>query len=109
MRLFVTAIMLGLLASAAHAQTPTARVTATGVRTGWNADSFAIMTNPPIVNPANCPTPDGYISHSTHPGYKTYLSAALTAISGNIPIVVTVNNTECFAGRPVILGVNLNR
>lgn len=77
------------------------------VRTGWNADSFAIVTAEPIMNPARCPTPDGYISDNSFPGYGTYYAAALTAIAARRRVIVAINDTECFAGRPKILGVNL--
>jgi len=101
-------LFLGLTASA-DAQTNSTAVTITMVRTGWNADSFAIVTTGPMVNPAHCATPDGYISEASKPGYKTYYSAALAAFTTNMPLIVAVHNTECYAGRPVIIGLNLVR
>ena len=55
-------------------------------------------------------TPDGYISDKSLPGYTTYYAAALTALMTASPlVVVTVHNTECFAGRPKLIGINLKR
>jgi len=81
----------------------------TRIRTGWNADSFAIETNQAVAtNPANCPSSDAYLSDSSQPGYKTYYAATLTAFSLGKPIVVIVSDTECVAGRPEILGIYLS-
>lgn len=91
----------------AHAQTMRT-VSVTMVRTGWAADSFAIVTAEPVANPAGCPTPDGYISEKADPGYQTLYAAALTAIATRLPTVVTVDNSHCgYAGRPKLIGVNL--
>ena len=97
------------MAAPAAASAQNARdATVTMVRTGWNSDSFAIVTAEPVLNPAFCPTPDGYISEKADPGYSTYYSAALTAIAHRLRVSVTVHNTECgFAGRPKLIGVNL--
>jgi hypothetical protein len=83
--------------------------TITMIRTGWNSDSFAIVTAEPIANPANCPNPDGYVSINTLPGYSTYYAAALTAYALNQPVVITTHDTECAATRPKLIGVNLGR
>ena len=107
-RLFIAALAL-FAASGATAQTMTGPVTTTMVRTGWNADSFAVVTAAPIVNPANCPTADGYISDKSLPGYQTYLAASLAAFSLNTPVVITIYNSQCFAQRPVMIGINLVR
>jgi len=109
MRALVIAMILSGATSPALAQT---MITSTinGVRTGWNSDSFAIMTIEPVVNPANCSIPDGYISEKSLPGYNTYYAAALTAMTAPSPtIVVTIHNSQCLSGRPVIIGVNLMR
>jgi hypothetical protein len=109
MRTLIVAIILAGIASPCLGQTMTGS-TINGVRTGWNADSFAVTTVEPIVNPANCPTPDGYISDKSLPGYTTYYAAALTALMTASPlVVVTVHNTECFGGRPKLIGINLKR
>jgi hypothetical protein len=109
MRALIIAITLAGIASPCLAQTSTF-ATINGVRTGWNSDSFAVTTVEPIANPGNCPTPDGYISEKAFPGYTTYYAAALTALMTASPtIVVTVHNTECFAGRPKLIGINLKR
>jgi hypothetical protein len=105
MRAFLAALILVGFTSPAFAQAG-AGGTITLLRTGWNADSFAIVLEGPIVNPANCPTPDGYISHSSLPGYNTYYAAALTAYVAKQSVGVTIHNTECFAGRPKLIGIN---
>jgi hypothetical protein len=107
-RALIVALALVGLASPAFSQTMT-HASIDGIRTGWNADSFAIETVEPIVNPAHCPTPDGYISVKSRPGYETYYKAALTAFTWSPRVVVTVHNAACFAGRPVLIGVNLSR
>ena len=91
----------------AFSQTTT-NVTMTRLRTGWNIDSFAIETIEPIVNPATCGTPDGYISDLSLPGYSTYYAAALTALVTKAPLVITVHDSECFADRPKIIGIALD-
>lgn len=81
----------------------------TTIRTGWNGDSFAIVTNQPILNPANCSYPDSYITGLTEPGYKTYLSVTLTAFAMNKPVTVIVSDTECYGVRPKIWGVYISK
>lgn len=109
MRVLVVALALVGIASPCLSQTMTAG-SINGIRTGWNADSFAITTVEPIVNPAHCPTPDGYISDKSLPGYDTYYAAALTAFIASSPsVVVTVHDTQCFGGRPKLIGINLAR
>jgi hypothetical protein len=93
-------------AGAASAQTSRA-ASVVIVRTGWNADSFAVVTAEPVANPAGCPIADGYISEKSLPGYQTLYSAALTAIASRLRVEVTVHNTECFNGRPKLIGINL--
>lgn len=107
LRLLIAISLAG--AGAAGAQTMTGAVTTSMVRTGWNSDSFAVVTAAPIINPAGCRTPDGYISEKSLPGYDTYLAAALTAFSLNVPVVIAVHNSQCFADRPVMIGINLAR
>jgi hypothetical protein len=79
----------------------------TTIRTGWNIDSFAIVIDGMIQNPANCPTADGYVSIHTLPGYSTYYTAALTAYSLREPVAITIDNTRCAQGRPMLIGINL--
>ena len=83
----------------------TGYVTISRIRTGWASDTFAIETKEVVVNPAGCATPDGYISDSSHPGYKTYYSVTLMAFASGKPVKVIISNTECHSGRPKILGV----
>jgi hypothetical protein len=106
MRPLLIALIVAVCASPAMAQTSISGSILL-IRTGWNADSFAIVMQEPIRNPANCPTPDGYISDKSLPGYSTYYAAALTAYAARQPVVITIHNTECFAGRPKIIGINL--
>lgn len=55
------------LATPAGAVTMTTETTVTLLRTGWDADSFAVVTAAPIINPAHCATPDGYITAKSFP------------------------------------------
>jgi hypothetical protein len=102
---FIIAALI-CLSSPAFSQT-TAVGSITLIRTGWNFDSFGIVTREPIQNPANCPTPDGYVSDGTQPGYSTYYAAALTAYMANVPIQIVIHNSECVATRPKLIGINL--
>jgi len=79
------------------------------IRTGWGADSFAVVLNKPTVqNPALCKTADGYISDNTQPGYNTYLQAALAAYIAKRPVSVTVHDKACGpADRPRLIGINI--
>lgn len=77
------------------------------IRTGWNDDSYAVVTVERLPNPARCATPDGYISHKSLPGYSTYYAAALAAYAAHRRVMLVVHNTECFAGRPKLIGINL--
>ena len=81
----------------------------TRIRTGWAADQFAIETNQPILNPAGCPTPDGYALTYSDAGYKTHYAATLLAFSMAKPVMVAVSDTECVVGRPKIWGINLSQ
>lgn len=92
-------------ASGALAAQTVGPVPITKIRTGWAADAFVIVTNPPIANPANCATADGYMSVGLNPGYKTYYAATLMAFALGKPVTVVINDTECVSGRPMILGV----
>ncbi|HVT33149.1 MAG TPA: hypothetical protein VHE32_10905 [Rhodanobacteraceae bacterium] len=89
------------------AQSMTGPVDITWVRTGWNSDAIGVVTAQPIINPAGCPTADGYVSTSSRPGYQTYLSATLTAFALSTPVDITVLDTQCEGGRPVLIGINL--
>ena len=108
MRIFLILLALVGFGSSAFSQTMIVG-SITMVRTGWNSDAFAIVTREPIQNPANCPTPDGYQSDSSQPGYSTYYAAALTAYMANVPLMVTIDNAQCVATRPKLIGINLMR
>jgi hypothetical protein len=79
------------------------------IRTGWNSDQFGIVTNEPMQNPAGCPTPDGYVTDSTQPGFNTFYVAAITAFVERARIVVVVAGRGCVAGRPQLIGINVLR
>ena len=106
-RLMLAALTLSV-ACGAGAQSMTGLVDITMVRTGWNSDAMAVVTAQPIINPAGCPTTDGYVSTSARPGYQTYLSATLTAFALSTPVVVSVLDSGCDGGRPVLIGINLS-
>lgn len=80
-------------------------LTISRIRTGWASDTFAIETSQAIINPAGCAAPDGYISDSSHPGYKTYYAAALMAFASGKPVTVVISDAECYSGRPKIMGI----
>ena len=99
-------VLVGLPVLAAPTQIPG---TIKEIRTGWNAEQFAIVTNEPIVNPARCPSPDGYLTDSTQPGYNAYYVAAITAFVERSRIEVIVDESACLVGRPKLIGVNIFR
>ena len=109
MRRILGAVALILSAAPAMAQTMTGTTTLNLIRTGWDADSFAVATVLPIANPAGCPIPDGYIALKPQKGYQTYYDAALLAFQINARVQVTVANTGCISGRPKLIGINLLR
>lgn len=109
MRRILGALALILAAGPAMAQTVTGPLNVTSVRTGWNADSFAIVTLQATANPAGCPIPDGYVALKPQPGYDTYYRAALLAFQMNTRVQMSVDNAACIAGRPRMIGVNLLR
>lgn len=92
---FLTTILMLSMAGSAAAQSMTGNVSLSMIRTGWNADMFALVTAQPMINPAGCPNANGYISSNTLAGYQTYLSASLAAFSLDAPVVITVHDTEC--------------
>ena len=104
------AALLGAAVIACPCQAQTHAVGAiTMVRTGWNAEVFAVVLNVPVQNPAGCATPDGYLTEGSLPGYRTYLASALTAYANKSPVQVVVDNRACLIGRPKLIGINLTR
>lgn len=102
------ALVFALLMWTAQAQAQTTTATPiliTALATGWGADAFRIVTNVAIVNPANCATPDGYVSELAQPGYKTNLTVASLAYAMGKRDSIVVHNTACAHSRPVILGL----
>lgn len=107
MHRFLLAAAAALVASDAAAQSAT-DADIRLIRTGWNDDAFAIETQQPILNPANCPTPNGYISFMSLPGYRTFYAAALTAYVAKRPVTIVVHDSECVSGTwPKLIGINL--
>lgn len=106
-RILMLAIAAIAIATPAAAQQTTQVGNVTVVRTGWNADSFAIVIDRPMINPRRCPNPDGYISDRALPGYETYYAAALTAMGHRRRVTVTVDNSACHLGRPKLIGINI--
>lgn len=96
-------------AGVAHAQSSTGPVPLTKLRTGWAADQFALETGQAVLNPANCPVPNGYHSAGTDAGYKTYYSTALTAFSLGKNVTIVVSNTECSVNGPRIIGLYVEK
>ncbi len=108
----VITVFCAALATNAHAQSY-ASGTLKLVRTGWNADSFAVVLNAPQQNPANCPNGNnpnaGYVSDGSLPGYKTYYQAALAAYAVKGVVTVAIDNGACVGGWPKIIGIDLPR
>lgn len=125
-----TALFLASIVSS-HAQTVTTAALISDIFTGWNADSIRVVTRTPIVNPASCTAPDGYVltlvtnvtttttgantatstGNSVSPvnGYQTHYQALLTAFSMDHPVKIVVSNTECVNNRPKLWGVYLSK
>jgi hypothetical protein len=78
------------------------------LRTGWNADAFGLVLDTPVQNPAQCPTPDGYVTDASQPGYESFYEIALSAYRIGTPVAVVIDNAPgaCVAGRPRIIGIN---
>lgn len=108
MRVLLAAVAFLVYAIPAASQTTTSVFPIRMIRTGWNADSFAIVpAGQDILNPANCPIPDGYVADSSQPGYLTYLSILRPPGLFFLGLNVVVHNSECgFAGRPKLIGMN---
>lgn len=80
------------------------------VATGWDSDDMGVSLDQPVVNPAHCPTTDYYMAQGGLPGNRTYLAAALSALSNNMTVTVVVSNTKCTnLGRPYLLAVSPSR
>lgn len=103
----ILGIVLGGEALCAIAETQVGPVSIIRIRTGWDRDAFAIEAGSTIVNPARCPDPDAYLSVSESQGYKTYYAAALLAYATGKSIRLVISDSECFLGRPKIIGIYL--
>jgi hypothetical protein len=114
MRRTLLAVVLILCSTPAFCQT-TGHRQITMIRTGWNGDYFAVVTAEDseqpdqLMNPANCPAKDGYVSTSASPGYSTYYAAALIAYSLGQSADIIVDDTKgsCALGRPMLIGINI--
>lgn len=78
------------------------------IRTGWSADSFAVLMATATPNPAGCAKVDGAISDKSLPGYSTLYAAALTAYVARRPVQVIVHPSECYGDWPKLIGINLS-
>lgn len=105
-RLLVFTSLMLVTVEAASA-TVTGVVTIKQIRTGWDADAFAVETNEPVMKPAGCPYPDGYGSSAASPGYKEHYAAVLTAFGTGRSIRIVVSDADCYEGRPRIMGLFL--
>jgi hypothetical protein len=101
---------LGLLVSStAFAEPVSVSGHITTLRTGWNADAFAVVLDVPMANPFGCVSPDGYILDKTMPGYDTLFEAAKLGFAEQPVVEVTFDGARCYGGRPVLIGLNLYR
>ncbi|GGA46986.1 hypothetical protein [Dyella nitratireducens] len=89
------------------AQTSNTAGTIKQIDTGWESDTFGVMTAAPMINPAGCPATDMYESSQPAGGYSTYYAAALTAFSTGSQVIIVVSNTTCTQNRPTIIGLYL--
>jgi uncharacterized protein len=90
---------------------PHVRTQITEVFTGWNADQFGIFTADPVVNPAKCKRPTGYMTADSQPGYRTFYAAVLAAFAQRATVIVVVDETEghCVEDHPKLIGINILR
>jgi len=86
--------------------------TATLTPTSASAQTFNgalltyVTTSQAAVNPANCPSTDGYIT--IDPAIvKESLASALTAIAAGRQVQIYVSSTQCVQGRPMILNFTM--
>jgi hypothetical protein len=109
MRTFVAVVVaLGVLACSTPVAAQTSMVGSLKmIRTGWNDDSFAVVSVENMPNPAGCSRSDGYITHKSLAGYNTYYAAALAAYATHRRVMLVVHNTECYGGWPKLIGINL--
>ncbi|KQZ32557.1 hypothetical protein [Duganella sp. Root1480D1] len=104
-----TLILLILVIGNAQAQTHTGPVPVVRIRTGWSADLFTVDTGQAHINPANCPSADGYYASSADPGYKTFYAAALLAFSMGKSVSLYISNFQCTEQRPRIIGLIIEK
>jgi len=106
---FVALALAGSSIPAFSQTTVTGKITL--IRTGWNTEQFGVVLDQLTLNPGGCPSPDGYVTDSSKPGYTTYYAAALTAYLANQPIMVVIADTagSCVASRPQLIGINAIR
>jgi len=106
---FVALALAGSSIPAFSQTTVTGKITL--IRTGWNTEQFGVVLDQLTLNPGGCPSPDGYVTDSSKPGYTTYYAAVLTAYLANQPIMVTIADTagSCVASRPQLIGINMIR
>lgn len=105
------AVAAVLSTMAMHGSTASAQTMVYGqittVRTGWSEDSIGVVLDQRTPNPASCPNASGAISHKSLPGYSTYVSVALAALTWGKRVKLTVHNTECYGGWPKLIGLDV--
>jgi hypothetical protein len=83
------------------------------LRTGWNADSFAIVVSEDMMgrgqwfNPSYCSHADGFVAEKSAPGYETYYEAALMAYANHQEVQIAVSPFDCALDRPRLIGINV--
>ncbi|MGH7842228.1 MAG: hypothetical protein ACREQT_12010 [Candidatus Binataceae bacterium] len=103
-------LMYVITCAPAVADPPNIPTQITMIRTGWNADSFGIVTVAPTVNPNGCPTSNlGYVTDSSQPGYQTYYAATLLAFAERATVIVVVAEHECLGPFPKLIGIDIVR
>jgi hypothetical protein len=66
-----------------------------------------VTTTQPVVNPANCPATDGWVT--ADPVFsKEALAMALAAILAGHTVQIYVSSTQCAENRPMILDFQVN-
>jgi hypothetical protein len=106
----IASILLAVCMIDAGAQTTTQSVSITKIRTGWAGDVFTLETAGfPILNPAGCTLPDGYLADISSAGYKTHLAAALTAFSTDKKVTIIISDHDCVLSRPKIWGIYIEK
>jgi hypothetical protein len=103
------AMLICALTAPVLAQQSSTNVNIVRLTSGWSSDVFHLTVDQPVINPGNCPTPDGYSTELAQSGYKTHYAAALLAFSMGRRVSIAVSQTQgaCVHGRPLIIGISI--